>query len=92
MEGGGRENTKRNLPTGSDKLSCCTDLVLLAEGEQASLVLGYQPVLQCPLCLGEALHERVDEAIELHGLVTAPEDKGFGIRSRGYQHVLMGHL
>lgn len=56
------------FPTGSVKVSCYTDLVLFAESKQAFLLLRYHPIFQYPLCLSEALHEGVDEAVKLFSL------------------------
>lgn len=58
------------LPLGSDKASYYTDLVLFAESKQTFLLFWYHPILQYPLCLSEAFHERVDEAVELFSLTT----------------------
>lgn len=45
------------------------DLVLLVESpESVLLLLRYDPILQDPLCLSEALHEGVDKAVKLFRL------------------------
>lgn len=66
-----------NFPTGSDKVSCYTDLVLFVEGKQTFLLLWDHPIFQYPLCLSKALHERVDKAIKLLSLMKIQQDKNW---------------